>query len=76
VKYAFIQQHNKEFRVSLMCSVLGIPRSGYYEWQQRPENPHFKKNRQQDCSYTVIGEASMHQNSTKAQSKNLALPVV
>jgi len=38
VKYAFIQQHNKEFRVGLMCSVFGVSRNGYYHWLEWPES--------------------------------------
>jgi putative transposase len=38
VKYAFIKKHEKEFRVVRLCSVLGVSRSGYYGWVDRPES--------------------------------------
>ncbi|MDM5247648.1 MULTISPECIES: IS3 family transposase [unclassified Lysinibacillus] len=38
VIYNFIQQHRHEFRVAKMCEVLGVSRSGYYEWLNRPKS--------------------------------------
>ena len=37
MKYAFVRAHYPEFRVSRMCQVLQISRSGYYDWQNRAE---------------------------------------
>ena len=36
MKYALIQAHRDEFSVSLMCRVLQVSRSGYYDWAKRP----------------------------------------
>ena len=36
MKYAFIQTHERQFRVQCMCQVLGVQRSGYYAWKRRP----------------------------------------
>ena len=36
MKYAFIRSHEQQFRVQLMCQVLGVQRSGYYAWKRRP----------------------------------------
>lgn len=36
MKYAWIQQQQAEFRVSRMCRMLEVSRSGYYEWLGRP----------------------------------------
>jgi len=36
VKYAWIHQQHTEFKVSRMCRLLAISRSGYYEWLHRP----------------------------------------
>ena len=33
VKYAFIHEHRTAFRVTEMCRVLRVHRSGYYSWQ-------------------------------------------
>ena len=35
MKYKFIQEHEQEFSVERMCHVLGIGRSGYYDWRGR-----------------------------------------
>jgi putative transposase len=37
-KYAFMQAHQHEFRVTTMCRVLKAPRSGFYAWLERPQS--------------------------------------
>ena len=34
--YAFIRAHRSEFDTAVMCRVLGVSRSGYYEWLRKP----------------------------------------
>lgn len=34
MKYEFVKEHRKEFRVERMCSALGLSRSGFYAWLQ------------------------------------------
>jgi len=34
VKYAFIQRHDKKYRIEMMCRVLRASRSGYNEWRR------------------------------------------
>jgi putative transposase len=38
VSYAFIREHVVDFPVQVMCEVLGVSRSGYYDWSSRPES--------------------------------------
>ena len=54
-KYAFMQAHLDEFRVtSSMCRVLGVQRSGFYAWQQRP---HSERHREDQRLLGMIKQA-------------------
>jgi transposase InsO family protein len=46
VKYAFIRGHKNEFKVSRMCAVLQVSRSGYYHWFDRPEGRRVREDRE------------------------------
>ena len=46
MKYAFIRQHRTRFKIARLCSVLGVSRSGYYEWLDRPESRRAAEDRQ------------------------------
>ena len=37
--------HRHEHRVTTMCRVLQVSRSGYYAWKARPESPRTRENR-------------------------------
>lgn len=36
VKYAFIKTHRGEFETAVMCRLLDVSRSGFYEWLRNP----------------------------------------
>jgi len=45
VKYTFIQVHQQAFRVTRMCGVLQVSRSGFYAWQRRAASSRARANR-------------------------------
>ena len=45
MSYAFIRDHVATFPVQVMCEVLGVSRSGYYTWANRPESPRAVEDR-------------------------------
>jgi putative transposase len=57
----FIRDHREEFRVWLMCRVLGVSRSGYYAWLGRPESERSQADR---CLVSQIRQA--HQRSRQS----------
>lgn len=44
MKYEFVQK-NPEFKVGIMCDVLGVSQSGYHAWRSRPPSKRDKENR-------------------------------
>jgi putative transposase len=38
MRYAFIKDHRAEYRVTLMCRVLRVHRSGFYAWLKKPKS--------------------------------------
>ncbi|HEX8822873.1 MAG TPA: IS3 family transposase [Archangium sp.] len=45
VKFEFIEAEKAHFPVDFMCQQLGVSRSGYYAWKERPESERHKADR-------------------------------
>ena len=46
MKYAFIREHRHRYTLSRLCAVLGVSRSGYHDWLDRPESQRCRENGQ------------------------------
>jgi len=44
VIFRFMQKHQAEFTISVMCEVLSVSRSGYYAWRKNPESKRKQSN--------------------------------
>lgn len=45
MKFRFIQRHAEQYRIKMMCLVLGVSRSGYYAWRRRQPSARERANR-------------------------------
>lgn len=44
MKYAFIEQHQVDYSVRQLCTVLAVTSNGYYAWRKRPSSPRIYSN--------------------------------
>jgi putative transposase len=54
VKFAWIQTEKATYPLTKLCRWLGVTRSGFYAWCQRPESPRTRE----DCRLKVLVRAS------------------
>jgi len=40
VKFSFIEKNRRFHKVSMLCALLSVSRSGYYAWRERPISEH------------------------------------
>lgn len=58
MKYAFINAHRQEHKVSRMIAALEVSSSGYYGWLDRPESPRDRANRSLVTKISLFHKAS------------------
>ena len=58
MKYEFIQEHRDRFRLTSMCNVLKVSRSGYYAWRKRLPSKREIANHKLLCSIRDIYQKS------------------
>jgi len=58
VKYAFIRQQSKRFKVTRLLAAVDVSASGYYAWLDRPESARAVENRQIAARIQVFHKAS------------------
>ena len=46
MKYAWIREHRDSFPVAVLCEVLEVSASGYYDWLDRPPSPRAERHEQ------------------------------
>ena len=47
MKYGFIREQQKAYPITVLCKVMQVSRSAYYEWAKRPETTDKDRERQQ-----------------------------
>ena len=58
MKYAWIEEHRDQFRVTRMCRQLGVSRTGYCQWRRRPPSPRSTANAALDARVAAIHAGS------------------
>lgn len=58
MRYAFIRRNRSTHSVVILCDVLGVSSSGYYDWLDRPISKTAKKNRQLTTKIRCFHKAS------------------
>lgn len=54
MRYQFIDQQKKAYPVTLMCTVLEVSKTGYYDWRQRTPGPRALSNQHLDRQIQAI----------------------
>jgi putative transposase len=58
VRYAFIHDHRHAYPVRLMCALLEVSPSGFYDWQGRPASPRKQRHDDLRAQVTVAFQAA------------------
>jgi putative transposase len=59
VKFALVDAGKAEHEIAMMCTLLGVSRSGYYAWRERPPS---ERARQDERLRVLVGESHARSN--------------
>jgi putative transposase len=61
IRFQFVSEHSPHYGVKRLCRIMGVSRSGYYEWRDRPPSSHAVR----DAELTaLIGEIHRRSRTT------------
>ncbi len=74
MKYGFMKENQRLFKVNTMSRVLGVSRSGYYRWRKRAGKPTARQQRQLtlDARVKAAFEAGKGRNGAPRIAQDLA----
>jgi transposase InsO family protein len=84
MRYEFMAAHESEHEVKRMCRVLGVSRSGYYTWRNRPKSQRTQANEtllvrireEYQLSHKTYGSprihAALHKKGVRCSRKRVA----
>jgi len=71
MRYRFIDTHKKTWPIRLMCQVMVVSSSGYYEWRRRPESAQDQSNRKLDDEIDEVYEEHKQRYGVPRVTKEL-----
>ena len=72
MKYAWIEEYNKEFKVRSMCRMLEVSTTAYYDWLKRPVSPREMADKELTELTTEIFEGQKERCGTRTIKKALS----
>lgn len=72
MKYAWIAKHCGSYSVSVLCEVLGVSKSGYYAWLDRPRSSRALRRERIDAAVRQVYAASHGIYGSRKIAKELA----
>ena len=80
MRYAWIQDHTQRYSVTMMCDVLDVSPSGYYDWLDRPPSARAQRRERitqaaaafHSESHGIYGYRKVHQDLLDASDVELA----
>lgn len=71
MKYGFIKEEQGELSIELLCEVLGVSRSGYYDWLHRKPSERQEANRHLDAKIKLIFDENKQRYGSPRITKTL-----